>query len=94
MTRWVSPLSEITGRYPDVHGEPVQVGYPEMIGIGDIATADYGDAVSIRSDEIPVFWACGVTPQNVLVRAKLPFAITHAPGYMFVSDLKNEDFAV
>jgi uncharacterized protein YcsI (UPF0317 family) len=84
----------ITGRYPDVHGEPVHVGYPEMIGIGNIAEADYGDAVAIRTDEIPVFWACGVTPQNVLVRARLPFAITHAPGYMFVSDMKNEDFAI
>jgi uncharacterized protein YcsI (UPF0317 family) len=84
----------ITGRYPDVHGEPVHVGYPEMIGIADLSNPEYGDAVSIEEDEIPVFWACGVTPQNVLVNARLPFAVTHAPGYMFVSDLKNEDYAV
>jgi len=84
----------ITGAYPDVHGEPAHVGYPEMIGIDDISQPDYGDSVEIKSDEIPVFWACGVTPQNVLTKAKLPFAITHAPGYMFVSDLKNESYAV
>ncbi len=83
----------ITARYPEVHGEPVHVGYPEMIGIHDLSRPDYGDPVAIREEEIPVFWACGVTPQNVLLEAKLPFAVTHAPGYMFVSDLKNEDFA-
>ncbi len=84
----------ITGRYPEVHGEPIHIGYPEMIGIADLAQPDYGDAVSIKADEIPVFWACGVTPQNVLVRARLPFAMTHAPGFMFVSDIKNADYAV
>ncbi|MBC7360486.1 Uncharacterized protein YcsI, UPF0317 family [Desulfacinum infernum DSM 9756] len=83
----------ITGRYPDVHGAPVHVGYPGMIGIRDISKPEYGDAVEILSDEVPVFWACGVTPQNVLLQAKLPFAITHAPGHMFVGDLKNEQFA-
>ncbi|MCU0561886.1 MAG: putative hydro-lyase [Desulfobacterales bacterium] len=84
----------ITGRYPEVHGEPVHVGYPEMIGIRDITQPDYGDPVPILAEEIPVFWACGVTPQNVLLRARLPFAVTHAPGYMFVSDKKNEEYAV
>lgn len=83
----------ITGAYPDVHGEPVHIGYPEMIGIHDISQPEYGDSVEIKSNEIPVFWACGVTPQNVLMKAKLPFAITHAPGYMFVSDLKNESYS-
>jgi uncharacterized protein YcsI (UPF0317 family) len=83
----------VTGRYPDVHGEPVHVGYPEMIGIGDIRRADYGDDIPVGPEEIPVFWACGVTPQNVLLNARLPFAVTHAPGYMFVGDLKNEDFS-
>jgi uncharacterized protein YcsI (UPF0317 family) len=84
----------ITGRFPDVHGAPVHVGYPEMIGIQDIHKPEYGDPVDIGPEEIPVFWACGVTPQNVLLNARLPFAITHAPGYMFVGDLKNENFAV
>jgi uncharacterized protein YcsI (UPF0317 family) len=89
----VSQACIITGHYPDVHGDPVQVGYPEMIGIEHLDQPEYGDAVEIKPDEIPVFWACGVTPQNVLLKAKLPFAITHAPGYMFVSDLKNADYA-
>lgn len=83
----------ITGQYPGVHGEPVHIGYPEMIGIHDINQADYGDNVEIKPDEIPVFWACGVTPQNVLIQARLPFAITHAPGFMFVGDMLNEEFA-
>ena len=82
----------ITAHYPRVHGAPVHVGYPHLIGISDLQSPDYGDSVSIHADEIPVFWACGVTPQNVLVQAKLPFAITHAPGHMFVGDLKNDDF--
>ncbi len=83
----------ITGHYPEVHGEPVHVGYPEMIGIEDIGKVDYGDSVRVEEGEIPVFWACGVTPQNVLAASRPPFAITHAPGYMFVGDLRNSDFA-
>lgn len=82
----------ITAHYPEVHGAPVHVGYPHLIGIRDLQTPDYGDSVSIHDNEIPVFWACGVTPQNVLMQAKLPFAITHDPGHMFVGDLKNHDF--
>lgn len=84
----------ITDRYPDVHGAPIHAGNPEQIGIMDITSPDYGDFVTIENDELPVFWACGVTPQNVLLNAKLPLAVTHVPGYMFVSDLKNSDFAV
>lgn len=91
--RLVARACVITGHYPEVHGEPVHVGYPEMIGIKDIEQVDYGDPVMVDEGEIPVFWACGVTPQNVLVQSKLPFAITHAPGYMFVGDKRNEDFA-
>ncbi len=84
----------ITERFPDVHGAPVHAGNPEQIGIKDITSPDYGDVITIKDGELPVFWACGVTPQNVLLNAKLPLAITHAPGYMFVSDLKNSEFAV
>ncbi len=80
----------ITAHYPDVHGAPQHIGYPKLIGIADVHQPDYGDAVDIHDNEIPVFWACGVTPQNVLRRAKLPFAITHAPGHMFVADIKND----
>lgn len=85
---------QITSRYPSVHGAPVHLGLPQSIGIADIAKPDYGDAVTIHSDEIPVFWACGVTPQAVIAAAKVPFAITHAPGLMLVTDLKNKQLAV
>jgi len=84
----------ISAKYPNVHGAPIHVGAPEQIGIVDISSADYGDSVDIHADELPVFWPCGVTPQNALVNAKLPFAITHSPGYMLVCDIKNEDLRV
>src|SRR5512140_1105095 len=85
---------QITSRFPAVHGAPVHLGHPNSIGIADIAKPDYGDAVPVEADEIPVFWACGVTPQAVIAAAKLPFAITHAPGLMLVTDLRNKDLAV
>jgi uncharacterized protein YcsI (UPF0317 family) len=84
----------VTTRFPSVHGAPVHLGKPELIGIKDIAKPDYGDAVPVRDDEFPVFWACGVTPQAVIAAAKLPFAITHAPGLMLVTDLQNKQLAV
>ncbi len=71
---------QITSRFPPVHGAPVHVGVPDAIGIKDIAQPDYGDAVDVRADELPVFWACGVTPQAVVAAANVPFCITHAPG--------------
>ena len=85
---------QITSRYPAVHGAPIHLGHPQSIGIADIAKPDYGDPVPIAADEIPVFWACGVTPQSVIAAAKIPFAITHAPGLMLVTDLQNKQFAV
>jgi len=85
---------QITSRFPSVHGAPVHLGLPQSIGIADIAKPDYGDPVSIKTDEIPVFWACGVTPQAVIAAAKVPFAITHTPGLMLVTDLKNKQLAV
>ncbi|SNS37578.1 Uncharacterized protein YcsI, UPF0317 family [Tardiphaga sp. OK246] len=85
---------QITSRFPAVHGAPVHLGLPQSIGIKDINKPDYGDAVHINDDEIPVFWACGVTPQAVIAAARVPFAITHAPGVMLVTDLKNKHLAV
>ena len=85
---------QITSRFPAVHGAPVHVGLPELIGIKNLATPDYGDAVEIRADELPVFWACGVTPQSIIANVRPPFAITHAPGAMLVTDLKNRQFAL
>src|SRR3954464_11604524 len=85
---------QVTTRFPSVHGAPVHLGKPELIGIADINKPDYGDAVPVGADEIPVFWACGVTPQSVIAAARVPFAITHAPGLMLVTDLLNKQLAV
>ncbi len=85
---------EITRDYPAVHGSPVHIGDPSQIGISDIAKPDFGDPVSIENGEIPVFWACGVTPQNAAVVAKPPVMITHSPGYMFVGDMQDHEFKI
>ncbi|MCR5683726.1 MAG: putative hydro-lyase [Clostridiales bacterium] len=79
----------ITADMPRVHGKPIHFGDPAEIGIADVMKPDFGDAVTIRPGEIPVFWPCGVTPQAALMAAKPPFAITHAPGHMFITDVKN-----
>ena len=83
--------AEITGRYPNVHGAPIHMGDPSVIGIADVNKPDYGDAVEIREGEIPVFWACGVTPQAAVERVKPPVVITHAPGHMFITNVKNTE---
>jgi len=81
---------EITSRFPHTHGSPVHLGNPAQIGIDDIAKPDWGDAQRIEDDEIPVFWACGVTPQHAITLAKPDICITHTPGHMLVTDLKSE----
>lgn len=83
--------TQICARFPKSHGAPVHFGDPSVIGIADVHQPDYGEAVEFRPGEIPVFWACGVTPQAVAVDSKLPFLITHKPGHMFVSDRKDTD---
>ncbi|TXL68845.1 putative hydro-lyase [Zeimonas arvi] len=85
---------QITSRFPAVHGAPVHIGKPESIGIADLSRPDYGDAVEVKPDELPVFWACGVTPQSVIAAVRPEFSITHAPGYMLVTDLKNSRLSV
>jgi len=85
---------QITTRFPSVHGAPVHLGKPESIGIKNIAQPDWGDAVPIHDDEIPVFWACGVTPQSVIMAVKPEFCITHYPGSMLVTDRRNTEFAI
>lgn len=85
---------EVTSRFPSVHGSPVHLGDPAEIGIADLHRPDYGDMVEIRDGEIPVFWACGVTPQAVVAAAKPAFCITHAPGHMLITDLINARLAV
>ena len=80
---------QVTSRMPDVHGAPVHVGSPSSLGIADLSRPDFGDALQIAEDDVPVFWACGVTPQAALMASKPPFAITHAPGHMFVTDVPD-----
>ncbi len=82
----------ITSHFPRTHGIPVHIGKPELIGISDINSPDYGEPTAIQENELPVFWACGVTPQNVLRTIKLPFAITHSPGKMFVTDITDSEY--
>jgi uncharacterized protein YcsI (UPF0317 family) len=85
---------QICTRFPAVHGAPIHFGDPQMIGINDIANPDFGDAVSINPGEVPLFWACGVTPQVAVEQARPPFCITHSPGCMLVTDLPNSHLAV
>ena len=85
---------QITSRFPNVHGAPVHMGDPSQIGIADLAAPDYGDAVDVLPDEVPVFWACGVTPQAAITQARPEFCITHAPGAMLITDLMNHQLAI
>ena len=87
--RQVVTAVQITERMPEVHGAPVHVGAPEALGIADLSAPDYGDPVDVQEGDVPVFWACGVTPQAALMASKPPFAITHAPGHMFVTDIPD-----
>lgn len=90
----VETAARVSGRMPAVHGAPVHIGAPEAIGISDLDLPDYGDAVTPNSGDVPVFWACGVTPQAVLMESKPPFAITHAPGYMFITDATDSEYRI
>jgi uncharacterized protein YcsI (UPF0317 family) len=85
---------QVTSRFPAVHGAPVHVGNPGLIGIRDLAKPDFGESVTIRPGEVPVFWACGVTPQAVAMAVKPEIMITHAPGFMFICDIRDEELAV
>ena len=90
----VSRAVQITSRYAWVHGAPIHVGDPSAIGIEDLRKPDFGDPVTIKKGEVPIFWACGVTPQAVVMKVKPELCITHAPGHMFISDLLNEELAI
>jgi len=85
---------QITSRFPSVHGAPIHIGDPERIGIGNLLQPDYGDPVEIKEGEVPVFWACGVTPQAVALKSKPSLMITHSPGHMFITNVLDEDLAV
>jgi len=90
----VSDAVRITSRYPSVHGAPVHVGDPSQLGIRDLAAPDFGDAVEIAEGDIPVFWACGVTPQAAVMESQPPLAIGHAPGHMLITDARDSDYLV
>ena len=90
----VADAVRITSRYPSVHGAPVHVGDPAALGIADLAAPDFGDPVDIQPAEIPVFWACGVTPQAAVMQTRPPLAIGHAPGHMLITDLRDAELVV
>ncbi len=85
---------QVTTRLPKAHGAPVHIGDPTQIGIADLSRPDFGDAVAVNDDELPLFWACGVTPQVALENARPPIAITHVPGKMLITERLNEELAV
>ena len=83
-----------SGRYPAMHGAPVHVGDPEALGIRDLDEPEFGEPVAFEKDQLPVFWACGVTPQAVVMKAKPPLVITHSPGHMFITDRRHSEYEV
>ena len=88
----VAAATRITSELPQVHGAPIHVGSPDSLGILDIDRPDFGDSVEIRPGEVPVFWACGVTPQSAVMASKPEFAISHAPGHMFITDVLESSY--
>jgi uncharacterized protein YcsI (UPF0317 family) len=93
LPRQAEEASRICRRFPLAHGAPVHVGTPSVLGIADVNRPDFGEPVDFRPGEVPVFWACGVTPQAVAMQARPPLLLTHAPGHMFVTDLRDRDLA-
>lgn len=85
----VATAVQVTARMPQVHGAPVHVGAPDALGIADLGAPDHGDPVETEPGDVPVFWACGVTPQAAVLASRPPLAITHAPGHMFVTDFPD-----
>jgi len=92
--RKVVRAAQVTSRFPAVHGAPVHIGDPRQIGIQDLNKPDFGEPSILRENEIPVFWACGVTPQAVAMQAKPELVITHSPGHMFITDIRDEQMGV
>jgi uncharacterized protein YcsI (UPF0317 family) len=91
--RQVMKAVEVTARFPKAHGTPMHIGDPTLIGIRDLGKPDYGDPVTVKHGEVPVFWGCGVTPQAVVTEARPELMITHAPGHMLITDRRYEELA-
>jgi uncharacterized protein YcsI (UPF0317 family) len=85
---------QVTSRFARAHGAPMHIGDPEAIGVKDLAKPEFGEPVEIRPGEVPVFWACGITPQVVALESGVEFMITHAPGHMFITSLRDEEIAL
>ena len=85
---------QITSRFPSVHGSPIHIGNPSEIGILDLSKPDFGDKTPIQNDDVPVFWACGVTPQSIAMHSQPPLMITHAPGHMFITDKQDSEYSI
>jgi len=90
----VETAAAVTARFPAVHGAPVHVGDPAELGIADLDAPDHGDPVRLEPGDVPVFWACGVTPQEAVMESRPPFAITHAPGHMLITDARDATYRV
>jgi uncharacterized protein YcsI (UPF0317 family) len=90
----VETTVRVTAAYPAVHGAPVHVGDPVELGIADLDAPDYGDAVKFEPGDVPVFWACGVTPQAAVMESRPPLAIAHAPGHMLITDAQDDHYRV
>eukprot|EP00854_Cymbomonas_tetramitiformis_P008496 gene8496-10092_t len=90
----VAEVAAITSQYPGAHGGPIHWGDPSVLGLDDLTKPDWGDAVTIKEGEVPMFWACGISPQTAIMGAKLPLAITHAPGHMFIADVLDCELKV
>ncbi len=85
---------QVTSRMPSVHGAPIHIGDPSVLGISDLTQPDYGEIVPVEKGLIPLYWACGITPQLAIQNARIPFAVTHSGGYMLITDLLNKSLAV
>lgn len=81
----------MTSKFSLAHGAPIHIGSPEYIGIKELHKPDFGEVVPMPDDCVPVFWACGVTPQAIAIENKIDLMITHEPGYMFVSDIPDDE---
>nr|NLI50810.1 putative hydro-lyase [Propionibacterium sp.] len=90
----VADAVRISSRYPAVHGAPVHVGDPRSLGIADLDRPEFGEPPVIEEGDVPVFWACGVTPQAMVMEARPPLAITHAPGYMLITDARDTQYQI
>ena len=92
--RLVDLTARISGKMPAVHGGPVHAGDPAELGIADLSRPDFGDPVEAEPGDVPVFWACGVTPQAALMASRPPYAITHAPGHMLITDVPDTTYRI